>query len=129
MTISSRSALVATIATVAAASPGAALAMPVDGGRSAVSAVQDLRSADARAAADQLRRHEGASQIRAIAAGMPTWPKHPAVIASSVRPLPDSGDGGEPWVAIGAGLAGAGLLAGGLAFVERRRTPRHRVAV
>jgi hypothetical protein len=113
MTISSRSALVATIAAVAAASPGTALAMPVDGG-SHVSAIQDLRSADARPST--------------APTSMPTWPKHAVAIASS-RPLPESGGGGEPWIAIGAGLAGAGLIAGGFAVAERRRLPRRRVAV
>jgi hypothetical protein len=129
MTISSRSALVAAIATAAAACPGAALAMPADGGRSAVSPIQDLRSADTRAPlADQLRGHSVAQQIRARE-GRDTAYRALSTHRTTTATPQDSGEGGEPWVAIGAGLVGAGLCAGSLALVERRRPRRRHAAI
>jgi hypothetical protein len=82
-------------------------------------AVQDLRSPDARDAADRAAR----------VPGPPTWPVDPQPIAS-VKAEPATDDG-FPWEAVTLALAAAGLTLTGAAFVagRRRRSRRTGVAV
>ncbi len=126
MTITTRT-LAAALAIAALAVP-AAQAQPADIhaplARAAAEAQnkQDLRSADARDAAQHPR---GATAVEsAVQPGPPTWPVHPQPLTPA--PVAEVTDGGTgiQWTTIGLGIAGSLLAVGGLAALTTRRSRR-----
>jgi hypothetical protein len=83
---------------------------------------QDLRS---EAAADPSRK-PAPSFPRALP-GPPTWPMHPAPIATAPGPVADGGDGGNGGIDLPValiGIAGTLALGGGLTVVALRHRAR-----
>jgi hypothetical protein len=83
---------------------------------------QDLRSADARDAA-QHPRGAAAGESTTLP-GPPTWPAHPKPLTPA--PVAEAGDGGTgiTWTTIGLGIAGSLLAVSGLAALTTRRSRR-----
>jgi hypothetical protein len=85
---------------------------------------QDLRSADARDAAQHPR---GATAVESTTqAGPPTWPAHPQPLTPApAAEVTDGGTGnGINWTTIGLGIAGSLLAVSGLAALTTRRSRR-----
>jgi hypothetical protein len=92
---------------------------------------QDLRSADARDAAENPRAAghavtaPGATAVEsATQPGPPTWPANPQPLTSA--PVAEVTDGGTgiDWTTIGLGIAGSLVAVSGLAVLTTRRSRR-----
>jgi hypothetical protein len=83
---------------------------------------QDLRSADARDAAQRPRSADASG----TQPGAPTWPAHPQPITPApAAEVTDGGNGnGINWTTIGLGIAGSLLAVSGLAALTTRRSRR-----
>jgi len=84
---------------------------------------QDLRGERALDAANAAEKHFLPNQ--------PTWPTHPAPVPKPVKAVPAStsgNDDGDLWLALGIGLAGAGIVGGSAVAVTRRQRVRTRRA-
>ena len=119
--------LAAALAIAALAVP-AAQAQPADKHASVAQAAakaqnkQDLRSADARDAAQHPR---SATAVESTTQpGPPTWPAHPQPLTPA--PVAEVTDGGTgiDWTTIGLGIAGSLLAVSGLAALTSRRSRR-----
>lgn len=137
--------LAATLATAALVTAPTALAKPIDvsgeydAGHAATASVlaeqhaaqaaarpdsarQDLRSPDARDAAQHRR-----AAIPAGRAGAPAWPVHPTPLHSAAQsPAPTGDDDGTPWALLALGVTGLGLAGTGAALGIARSGGRRR---
>jgi len=122
--------LAAALAIAAIAVP-AAQAQPADMHASLAQATaktqnkQDLRSADARDAAQNPVNAPGTSAVEsATQPGPPTWPAHPQPLTPAPVAEVTDGDTGINWTTIGLGIAGSLLAVSGLAALTSRRSRR-----